>query len=109
MHRIYQSFCLIILTLLSTQAVLAQKDTIPPSSSSLPNIFTTKVPREYTIADITVKGSKSFDNNLIISISGLQVGDKLQIPGTDAFSKAITKLWNQNLISDVQIAITNIV
>lgn len=109
MHRIYQNLCLIILSFLTTQAI-AQKDTIPPvSGSSIPNIFETKVPKTYTIADITVMGSKSFDNNLIISISGLQVGDKLQIPGSDAFSKAITKLWNQNLIADVQIAITKIV
>jgi len=112
MHRIYQKFFFIIIAFLSSKAVLAQKDSIPPSVSVNPallNIFNSKIPKEYTIADITVNGIKSFDKNLIISISGLQIGDKVQIPGTDAFSKAITKLWNQNLISDVQIYLTKLV
>jgi outer membrane protein insertion porin family len=43
----------------------------------------------------------------VLSISGLQKGDKVTIPGTDAFSKAITKLWRQRFFSDVQIFITN--
>src|SRR5438874_963242 len=106
MHRIYKKFFFIIIAFLGSKAVLAQKDSIPPSVSinpALVNIFNSKIPKEYTIADITVNGTRSFDKNLIISISGLQVGDKVQIPGTDAFSKAINKLWNQNLISDVQI------
>ena len=62
-----------------------------------------------TGAGITVTGNKSFDQNLIISISGLAVGDKVQIPGTDVFSKAITKLWKQNLIADVEVFFTNLV
>ena len=110
MHRIYQNYLLIILAFLSSTAAIAQKDSIPASvNPALVNIFDTKVPTQYTIADITVKGAKSFDKNLIISISGLQVGDKVQIPGTDVFGKAINKLWNQNLISDVQIYFTNLV
>jgi outer membrane protein insertion porin family len=44
-----------------------------------------------------------FDPNLVISISGLAIGDKVMIPGTDVFGKAINKLWRQNLISQVEI------
>ena len=58
---------------------------------------------------ITVTGNKSFDPNLFISISGLSVGDKVQIPGTDAFSKAITKFWKQNLIANVEVYFTKLV
>jgi outer membrane protein insertion porin family len=47
------------------------------------------------------------DKDIVLSISGLQKGDKVTIPGTDAFSKAITKLWRQRFFSDVQIFITN--
>src|ERR1700744_5391616 len=107
MHRIYQNFLLIVIVFFSSQVAVAQKDSIPPAPVSvnpeLLNIFDTKNPQQYTISSITVKGAKSFDKNLITSISGLQVGDKVQIPGTDAFGKAINKLWNQNLISDVHI------
>ncbi len=60
------------------------------------------------ISDIKVTGTQ-FDPNLIISISGLAVGDKVMIPGGDNFSKAIDNLWKQNLVSDVQIYFTNLV
>ncbi|UAY51838.1 BamA/OMP85 family outer membrane protein [Ferruginibacter albus] len=112
MHRIYQSFIFIIIAFVSSKAT-AQIDSIPPASASvnpaLVHIFESRVPKEYVISDIVVTGTKAFDKNLIISISGLQVGDKVQIPGTDVFSKAINKLWNQNLIADVQLYFTNLV
>jgi len=75
----------------------------------LVDIFNTKTPKEYTLGGITVTGNKGFDGNLIISISGLAVGDKVQLPGTDVFSKAINKLWKQNLIADVEIYFTKLV
>ena len=75
----------------------------------LENIFNSKSPKEYIISDIKVTGTKSFDPNLIISISGLAVGDKVMLPGGDNFSKAITNLWKQNLVSDVEIYFTNLV
>ena len=65
------------------------------------------MPKQYTISHITVTGT-TFDPNLIISISGLSVGDKVTLPGSDDFSKAITNLWNQNLISDADIYLTQL-
>lgn len=89
---------------------MAQSDTIPVSvNPALIDIFNSKFPKEYTIAGITVTGSKAFDPNLIISISGLALGDKVQIPGTDVFGKAIAKLWKQNLISGIEISFTRLV
>jgi outer membrane protein insertion porin family len=75
---------------------------------ALMEIFKAKYPKEYTIASISVEGTKAFDETLIASISGLAVGDKVTLPGGDAFSKAIQKLWKQNLVGDVQIYITKI-
>ncbi|HYK57252.1 MAG TPA: POTRA domain-containing protein, partial [Flavisolibacter sp.] len=40
------------------------------------------------------------------SISGIQRGDKVMLPGGDVFSKAITNLWRQRFFSNVQIFIT---
>ena len=112
MHLIYKRVFLIVTILLSSQYLSAQitADTIPPVSVNpeLQNIFNSKFPKEYTIAGITVTGTKSFDANLIISISGLAVGDKVQIPGTDVFGKAINKLWKQNLISNIEISFTRL-
>ncbi|MGN6532499.1 MAG: BamA/OMP85 family outer membrane protein [Ginsengibacter sp.] len=84
-------------------------DTIPSSVNvELENIFNAKAPKKYTLSHITVTGT-SFDPNLIISISGLSIGDKITIPGSDDFANAITNLWRQNLVSDVEIYLTNLV
>ncbi|UEG51001.1 BamA/TamA family outer membrane protein [Ferruginibacter lapsinanis] len=112
MQRIYRNTFLIVILIFIGISVKAGNvsDTTQPVSADpkLLEIFNAKLPVEYTIANITVTGTEAFDPNLIISISGLAIGDKVQIPGTDAFSKAIGKLWRQNLIADVQIFITKL-
>jgi len=113
MHRIYQNFLITVITVFIGNTALAQvtPDTTNPVSVNpeLMEILNSKTPKTYTLAGIVVTGNKGFDGNLIISISGLAVGDKVQLPGTDAFSKAITKLWKQNLIADVEIFFTKLV
>ncbi len=64
-------------------------------------------PKEYEIADITISGIKYLDINTIIMISGLNIGDKIQIP-SDKVSDAIRKLWNQGLAENVRIEIAKI-
>ncbi len=110
MPRNYQNYLLIIVAVLSTQWAFGQNDTLPAVSVDprLLEIFDTKTPKQYNLAGITVTGAKAFDQNLIISISGLAIGDKLTIPGTDIFSKAINKLWKQNLVVDVQVFLTKL-
>ncbi|HSN07710.1 MAG TPA: POTRA domain-containing protein, partial [Hanamia sp.] len=86
----------------------ANKDTVPSSVNvELENIFNAKNPKQYTISHITVTGT-TFDPNLIISISGLAIGDKIILPGGDAFANAITNLWKQNLVSNVEIYLTDL-
>ena len=65
-------------------------------------------PKEYTIDSIAVTGLAYLDKDIVLSISGLQKGDKIMIPGSDAFSKAINNLWRQKFFSDVQIYITDL-
>lgn len=60
-------------------------------------------PREYEIAEIKVQGVQFLDNNALISLSGLRVGDKLKIPG-DEIASAIKKLWKQGIIGDISIS-----
>ncbi len=61
-------------------------------------------PKEYKIGGITISGVKFLDENVLIQLSGLQVGDVINVPG-DKISGAIKKLWKQNLFSDVKITI----
>ncbi len=56
----------------------------------------------YKILGISVEGNISSDPTTIILTSGLRTGDDLIIPG-DASQKAISKLWNLRLFSDIQI------
>lgn len=74
--------------------------------NSIENVSYEK-PVEYKIAGITIQGITNLDKNAIITLSGLTVGDKIMIPGEE-ISKAITKLWAQNLFADIQIQVSKI-
>ncbi len=67
-----------------------------------------KTPKTYEIGGITITGTEFLDENVLISFSGLNVGDKLAIPGDD-IPRAIKKLWRQGLFADVKIYATRII
>jgi outer membrane protein insertion porin family len=100
------TFCLLKITVTQAQVT----DTTHPVSvdPELLAIGESKTPKEYVIAGIKITGTKYLDESLLISVSGLSIGDKVLIPGGDNFSKAIQKLWNQNLFSNVGIYFTKI-
>ena len=77
-----------------------------PSGNAINIDYTS--PKEYIIAGITVTGVKYLDNNVLIMLSGLNIGDKVKIPG-DKITQAIRKLWDQGLFEDVKISIAQIV
>ncbi len=62
-------------------------------------------PREYIIGGVTVTGVQYLDHNVLIMISGLQVADRIEVPG-DKIRKAIEKLWAQGLFENVSISAT---
>ncbi|MBC6491159.1 outer membrane protein assembly factor [Flavihumibacter stibioxidans] len=100
-----------LLMMIGFTAQAQQPDTTRPTAidPELEALSSLKSPREYTIAGIEVTGTKYRDQALLLSISGLSVGDKVVIPGGDNISKAIMNLWKQNLFSDVQIYYTKVV
>ena len=65
-------------------------------------------PKEYEIAGVTVSGVQFLDEKVLITLSGLNVGDKVMVPG-DKIAKAIENLWKQGLLSDIRIVATRIV
>ncbi len=87
-----------------------QTDTLHPVSvdPELEAIFNSKTPKEYIIAGIDVTGSKTFDSSLLVSISGISVGDRVYLPGGDLFSKAISAIWKQQYFDDASILITKV-
>ena len=98
----------IFFTASSLRAQVAN-DTLPGSiDPQLLELSTSKVPKEYIIGGIKITGTKYLDEQLLVSISGISVGDKALIPGGDNFSKAINNLWKQNLFANVQIYFTKL-
>lgn len=64
-------------------------------------------PQKYEIGGITVTGAENLNPNVLVMISGLVIGDKIDIPG-DKVQKAIKKLWEQGLFEDVKISATKV-
>lgn len=64
-------------------------------------------PQKFRIAEIKAVGLSTLDENAIISLSGLKVDDRIDVPG-EAISGALKKLWGQGIIGDVKILVTKI-
>jgi outer membrane protein insertion porin family len=100
----------LLLIIASFYTLQAQEDTTKPTSldPALIAWSEAKIPREYTIADISFVGIKHLDTSIVASISGLQPGDKFMHPGSEIFAKAIANMWRQKLFANVQIYVTKI-
>ena len=56
--------------------------------------------KTYTLSGLEVEGADYTDKNLIISLSGLVIGDPVTIPGIQ-ISDGIRRLWEKNIFSDI--------
>lgn len=92
---------LCILALLIINISQAQIST----SKSLDELSTTN--GEYEIGGVTITGSDNLDRQVILLITGLKVGQKIQLPG-DETTKAIKNLWRQKLFDDIGIYISEV-
>jgi outer membrane protein insertion porin family len=61
-------------------------------------------PQEYRIGGISVSGVNFIDQNVIIMVSQLTVGDRILVPGED-IARAIENIWKQGLFTDVKISV----
>ena len=64
-------------------------------------------PREYEIGGITISGTDYLDKNVLVTICGLTIGDKIMVPG-EKITRAIQNLWEQNLFADIDIKATKV-
>lgn len=74
----------------------------------IPNLMDYAAPKNYQIGGINVTGTKFLDQTVLINLSGLAVGDKINVPGDD-IANAIKALWKQGLFSDVKIVADRVV
>ena len=100
MRKIF--YIVIALLLIGTTDHFAQE--VDPQRVS---VMDYSFPKEYEIGGITISGIQFLDKNILIQLSGLQVGETILIPG-ERITMAIEKLWSQGLFSDVRITRTSI-
>ena len=91
-----KKIALLIISFLSINVTAQVNDTLDYSD-----------PKSYEIGGVMVTGANNLNNNTLIAITGLSVGEKIKIPG-DKISTAITKLWEQGLFEDINISIEKI-
>ena len=72
-----------------------------------PNVVFSSMPRQYEIAGIKVTGVDSYEDYIIIGYSGLTIGQKVEIPGSE-ITAAAKRFWRQGLFSKVQIKVEKI-
>jgi len=72
------------------------------AQDEVPNISYVGAPKKYEIAEITVSGVQNYDPAILVNLSGLRVGQVIQVPGDD-ITNSIKKYWDHGLFSDVKI------
>ena len=65
-------------------------------------------PQTYKLAGISVSGIDGYEDYVLIGISGLTVGQDIEIPGT-SITNAVKRYWKHGLFSDVSIAVDSLV
>lgn len=61
----------------------------------------------YTLADISVTGKVDYNEQTVVTFTGLEKGQRILIPGEE-ISGAIKKLWKLGLFNDVNFYVNKI-
>ncbi len=100
----------LLVFVIAVQTAFAQTDTVPTTSVDprLMEWVNSRQPKEYVIAEITVKGATNLDSNIVVSVSGLHKGQSFVYPGSDIFARSINNLWKQKLFADAKVYVTKV-
>ena len=100
MRKFLRSSHLIMLLLagLAVRPARAQEAPTPPEAGE---------PHKYELGGITVSGARYLDPNTLIGLSGLKIGDAVNVPGDD-IAKAIRKIWAQGILADISVGVARI-
>lgn len=94
---------IVILFLACTQPQFAQAQ-VNGTAINLndPNQISYLSPKDYIIGGVTVSGTQHLDNNVLITISKLVVGQYIEVP-SEATSNVVKVMMAQGLFDDVQL------
>lgn len=101
MNRIIGCLTLLAALLFSIGAVAQEKIVNPEISYA-------GTPRSGVIGGIAVSGVEGYEDYMLMGISGLTVGQKIELPGQE-ITEAVKRYWKHGLFSNVQIAADSIV
>ena len=73
-----------------------------------PDISYTGTPRSCEIGGIAVKGVEGYEDYVLTGLSGLTVGQKIEVPGNE-ITEAVKRYWRNGLFSKVSITADSIV
>ena len=90
------------IALLTAFIAFASNRAYAQTAADTVKLFSYEDPKEFEIGGIKVTGAQFSDDNAVIGVSGLKVGDKIRVPGPD-IQRAIKALWKLRLFTDVQI------
>ena len=73
-----------------------------------PDISYAGTPREVEIGGLSVKGVTDYEETVLLNISGLTVGQKIEMPGQE-ITEAVKRYWKHGLFSRVSITADSLV
>ena len=73
-----------------------------------PDISYAGTPRMVTIAGLNVSGVEGYEDYILSGISGLSVGQKVELPGME-ITDAVKRYWKHGLFSKVQISVDSLI
>ena len=97
----------IILSVFLLQAVNAQDDPEPDVDYSNYPVMDYSNEQEYIVGGVKVTGVKFITPEVLISMSGLEIGRKITLPGDD-IAKIVDLFYEHGLFSDVKVLVERI-
>lgn len=98
----------ILAALVAAFATLAAVAQTIGGTQAEPEIAYTATHQRYILGGLTAEGASNYDQDYLVSISGLVVGQTYEVPGAD-MSEAVRRYWAQKAYSNVQLLADSIV
>ena len=101
MNRI-KGYLILLALLFLSMGTIAQEKIVNPEISYA------GMPKTYILGGMTVSGVKDYEDYMLTGISGLTVGQEIDVPGQD-ITDAVKRYWRHGLFSKAQVAADSIV
>jgi len=105
-NRLLNATLLLLLLIVSPATSSGQE--IATDTIYNPTVIYSPIPKTYEISGIKVTGLSNVEDYIVISTSGLALGERVEIPGA-AVTNAVKRLYRTGLYSKVQIKAEKIV